>query len=125
MEERPKTKRAVAMRVNPLRIVVAAVLLAVLVLAAVGIVLYANDFAVEAQVKDKQCRSALGGNFVTVQTKLLAIDYTLTGIPDYQCGLVNSGNYVQYHLRSERTSIYASEGGACIYDSVGGIAGCP
>lgn len=107
------------------RILVAAIVLAVLVVAAIGVLLYANDFAVEASVKDKQCRSIVGGNFVTVQTKLFAMDYTLTGIPDHQCSLVNSGNYVKYHLRTERTSIYASEGGTCIYDSAGGIGGCP
>lgn len=122
---RPKSPRPVAAPVGLFRFLLAAIGLLVLVLVVVGAVLYASDYAVEANVKDKQCRSALGGNFVVIQTKALAIDYTVTDIPDYQCGLVNAGNYVKYHLRSERTSIYASEGGTCIYDSVGGIGGCP
>jgi len=109
---------------RPLRLVLLSIVTVVgLLLAVVGIA-YATDYAVEATVEDKQCGGVLGGNAVTIQTKLFGIVHTVTGLPQQQCLAVNAGNFVQYHLRSGRTSIYHSEGGACIFDSEGGVGGC-
>ncbi|MCA1819797.1 MAG: hypothetical protein ABR562_06785 [Thermoplasmatota archaeon] len=110
---------------RPFRLVVLAVVTVVGLLLAAAAIAYFADYAVEAKVTEKQCRgSVLGGNSVTVQTKLFGVSYTLSGLPDHECQLVNSGNFVTYHLRSSRTSLYQSEGGPCIYDSENGVAGC-
>jgi hypothetical protein len=102
-----------------------AFVLVVLVVSVAGL-LYASDFAVEATVVDKDCGPLLGDNGqVTVRTKLFGIEHTMGGLPASQCSLVQQDNFVEYRIRSGRTSLYESEGGRCIYDSVDGIGGCP
>jgi hypothetical protein len=97
----------------------------VLLLAAVAAIAYASDAAVGARVtgKTEPCRP-FGGNEVTVQA-LFGITATVTGVPYTECLAVNAGNHVVYHIRSGRTSLYTEEGGRCIYDSEGGVGGCP
>lgn len=111
---------------RPIKLALLAIVTVVALLLGILGLAYAADYTVEATVTDKRCFGAFSGtpNSVTVQTKILAIEYTLTDLPDHQCALVNEGNYVQYRLRSSRTSIYEYEGGSCIYDSVGGVGGC-
>jgi len=101
--------------------------------AVVGIV-YATDYGVQATVVGKDCGSSGGssgggifpvsGPSVTVKTKMAGLRHTQS-LPAEQCGIVQVGNFVIYHIRSGRTSLYQSEGGTCIYDSVGGVNGCP
>lgn len=101
-------------------------LLVLLVVA--GVSLYASDYAVEATVVEKSCisRTALnpgqaGG--VTVETKLFGIRYTVEDVDATTCTAIQPGNYVLFRIRSQQTTLYESEGGDCIYDSVTG-AGC-
>ena len=99
-------------------------------LAAIVGVAFAADAPVQATVTKTQCAppsvfgSAKSAGDVTVKTKLFGILYTVGGMPAEQCNLVQANNFVTYHLRTKRTSLYVSEGGACIYDSVYGVAGC-
>ncbi len=105
------------------------------VLAAVGATLYATDFPVEATIIDKSCASSGGGggifpaaarSSVTIRTKLFGIEHTLTEFDDNQCRALRAGedgNFVVYHIQSERTILYEREGGSCIYDSATGL-GC-
>jgi hypothetical protein len=97
--------------------------------AVVGIV-YATDYGVQATVRSTQCGtpgflgSGAGTGAVTIQTKIAGLRHT-QAVPNDQCLLISPGNFVVYHIRSGRTSLYKSEGGTCIYDSVGGAGGCP
>ncbi len=108
-------------------------ILIVLVLGVVGVfgawvgALYAADAPVQAVVTGKQCGSipTQQSSQVAVQTKwpVPGIDHTVTEFPNDKCHLVNKDNFVEYHMRSGRTTLYQREGGTCIYDSVKGI-GC-
>lgn len=94
-------------------------------LGATGGILYATDFALEATIIDKDCGGSGGSGplrvleapEVSVETKLFGISHTIQDIPIEQCSTVQVGNFVKYHVRSERTIIYENEGGKCIYDS--------
>lgn len=108
------------------------VLLAVVVLVvlAVGIA-YAADAPVEATVTAKQCGSgfaffgsAQGPRTITVKTRIGGVAYTLHDVPDAQCQAVQVQNFVRYHVRSHRTILYQTQGGACIYDSATSPASC-
>ena len=85
---------------------------------------YAADYGLEAEVVSKQC-SLLGASSITVETKVLGLRHTAGGMGHQVCTVVQSGNHIVYHVRSGRTSLYESEGGACLYDTVGGPGGCP
>jgi hypothetical protein len=99
-----------------------------------GAILYATDYGLEADVVGKDCSGTgggapgsplpLGSPSVTVKTKLGGLRHTQS-LPAQQCAVVQVGNFVVYHVRSARTSVYQAEGGSCIYDSTGGPAGCP
>jgi hypothetical protein len=107
---------------------------AVVALVAFAGIVYATDYGVQATVVSKDCGTGGagggGGVFplaapsVTVKTKVGSLRHT-QGLPAEQCAAVPVGGFVVYHLRSGRTSLYQSEGGACIYDSAGGVGGCP
>jgi len=94
-----------------------AVLLIVGVLA-VGVWAYASDYAVEATVTKKECTSAPAQIFV--KTKLFGIEDS-TEVTVQQCQIIQVGNFVEYHLRTQRTTIFQSEGGECVYDSSTGL----
>jgi hypothetical protein len=105
----------------------------VVALAAFAGIVYATDYGLEATVVGKDCGATGGGGgtpfplaapSVTVKTKVGGLRHT-QGLPAQQCAVVQVGNFVIYHIRSGRTSLYQSEGGSCIYDSVGGVNGCP
>lgn len=100
----------------------------IIALAVVGGIIYVTDTPVQATVVDKECSNPiLGGGMdsVTVQTKLFGIRHTLTDIRNDQCLLVQEDNFVEYRIRSERTSIWKDEGGLCIWDTLYGANGCP
>ncbi len=78
-----------------------------------GVVLYATDYRVDATVQETRCDLLQ----VKVKTKALGIEHTVTQVPAQQCGLLEPGNFVQYRLRSQRTTLYDHEGGDCLYDS--------
>lgn len=96
----------------------------VVLLGAIAGIYYATDGAVDATVTDKQC--GFGGGTVTVVTKfpVSGIEHTLQDVPADQCNVINKGNFVRYNLQSERTSIWQSEGGSCLYDTKYGPTGC-
>lgn len=89
----------------------------VLVVAAVGAFLYATDYAMQADVKDTDCKGAAADalNVVAVRTRIFAIDHAVRGVPDQQCNLLESGDRVVYHLRSKHTILYRN--GEVCYDS--------
>lgn len=113
---------------------------AVVALVAFAAILYATDYGLQATVVSKDCVGGAGsspsggplplgyapadGPSVTVKTKIGGLRHTQS-LPSDQCTAVPVGGFVVYHIRSGRTSLYQSEGGACIYDSVGGVGGCP
>ncbi|HUR63594.1 MAG TPA: hypothetical protein VM241_03845 [Candidatus Thermoplasmatota archaeon] len=102
---------------------------AIVALAALAGIVYATDYGVEATVVSKDCGAGggvvpLAAPSVTVRTKVAGLRHT-QGLPAQQCAAVPVGGFVVYHIRSGRTTLYESEGGSCIYDSVNGVGGCP
>ncbi len=102
-------------------------------LALTGGVLYANDYGLEATVVGGTCASynptgvltsPPAERTITVQTKMFGIEYTMTEVPTEQCAAIGKDNFVKYHLKSERTSLWEKEGGTCLYDSEYGPGGC-
>ena len=96
----------------------------VVVVAGIGVGFYVSDYGMEATVIDKQCGSSgTGGSLlqvswsITVKTKAFGIEHTLEDVPPEQCGLINKGNFVRYHLQSQRTIVWQAEGKSCIYDT--------
>ena len=94
-------------------------LAAIAILAVVGVVgvgayLYSTDYALQADVQDKQC--GLGSlNVVSVHTHMLGIDHDVVGVPQHECTMIRVGDEVQYHIRSKHTTVYRD--GDCFYDS--------
>ena len=82
----------------------------------VGAYLYFDDYRVEATVQETRCAEGE----VDVKTKLFGIEHTVADVPLQQCGMLERGNFVEYRVRSERTTLYDVEGGQCIYDSLTG-----
>lgn len=58
---------------------------------------------------------------VKVHTRLFGIDHTVQDVPVQQCNALEPGNFVQYRVRSQRTTLYDREGGQCLYDSETGL----
>lgn len=91
--------------------------LAVLVVVLLGSILvwaYAADYGVHATVTEKDC--SLRIPLITVKTEVLGLQ-DKAQVSTTQCALIERGNYVVYHLRSQRTIIYESKGGDCLFDS--------
>jgi hypothetical protein len=87
-----------------------------------GAVLYATDFAIDAEVHDKRCGAAI--NVISVETRLFGIDHDVQGVPQHECGLIEVGDQVEYHIRTGHTTVYRD--GGCFYDSINGpCAGNP
>lgn len=113
------------------KLVLSVGILGLALLAFAGI-LYVVDYGVQATVVAKQCSTGTAGIFgspagpgtITVQAKLVPLKYTMKNVPAQQCNSVQVDNFVIYHVRSERTSLYQADGGSCIYDSVHGVGGC-
>lgn len=91
----------------------------ILVLTAVGtgVYLYASDYKVGATVQDTNCAD----NEVMVKTKQFAITHTVKDVPFTECSQLAPGSFVEYYVRSQRTTLYASEGGECLYDTQSGV----
>ena len=97
------------------------VLLVVVLLIATVIFLYATDYAVEAEVTEKNCERV--PTTVTVQTRMGGLTETVP-VTSTECLVIQPGNFVEYHIRSERTIIYERDpslGGRCVYDTAGRI----
>lgn len=92
---------------------------AIVVVAALwGIALYSNDAAVNADVTKKSC-DLTGANTITAVTRIGHVSHTAS--VDYaSCRAVPVGAFVVYHVRSQRTTVFATQGGPCIWDSVTG-----
>jgi hypothetical protein len=100
--------------------VAAVAILAVVGLVGVAAFAYTSDYALQADVKGKEC--SLGAlNVVSVQTRTFGIDHDVVGVPQHECTLVQVGDEVRYHVRSKQTTLYRD--GECVYDSVSG-PGC-
>jgi hypothetical protein len=91
----------------------------ILVLGAVGtgVYLYATDYKIQATVQETDCAAGE----VVVETKLFSITHTVKDVPFAECSQLAPGSFVEYYLRSQRTTLYASEGGPCIYDTKTGV----
>ena len=89
-------------------------------LLALGLIFYASDRAIAADVVEKRC-PAFGPGEVVSETRLFGIRHT-TPVSATQCAVVPLNAYALYHLRSGHTIIYESEGGRCIWDSKIGAA---
>lgn len=62
---------------------------------------------------------------VTIRT-FFGIEQTIEGFDDMQCWFLrdgDDGNFIVYHIRTERALFYEREGGTCIFDSLFGL-GC-
>lgn len=83
-----------------------------------GIYLYASDYVLTADVTDKECHGPSSGllNTVSVKTRAFGIDRTVAGIGFDQCQIVGEGDYVEYHIRTKRTTLYDADG-SCLYDT--------
>ena len=103
----------------PLRIAIVAVLLALGALVVAGAMMYAADYGLEATVQETRC--LMSGSEVDVKTKVFGIDHTVTGISPQACRLLQPGNFVEYHMRSQRTVLYQVEGGPCLWDTSKGL----
>ncbi|HEX9817079.1 MAG TPA: hypothetical protein VGB18_08870 [Candidatus Thermoplasmatota archaeon] len=93
------------------------VLLIVVLLVATGVFLYATDYPVEAQVTGKNCNGT--ATTVTVETRIGGFTETVP-VSRTECFVIQTGNFVHYHIRSERTVIYEKDpafGGRCVYDT--------
>ncbi len=80
-----------------------------------GGIAYAADVQLSATIQDKDCQP-LGPSTVEVETKFLAFKADVE-IEYDQCLILKKGNYVEHHIRTEHTTIYEVEGGACIWDT--------
>jgi hypothetical protein len=94
--------------------VIGVVILLVVVVIAAGAFAYATDYGVEATVQEKEC--SLNPSTVTVKTKMGGLVETVD-VARQECGIIEVGNFVIYHIRSGRTTIYNAEGGQCVYDT--------
>jgi hypothetical protein len=92
----------------------------ILLVVVVGGFAYATDYKLEATVIDKDCSPSVLE--VNVKTKVGGIKHAVKVTQD-KCGIIEESNFVEYYLRSERTTIYHNEGGTCIYDTKSG-PGC-
>ncbi|HUR24910.1 MAG TPA: hypothetical protein VM327_02720 [Candidatus Thermoplasmatota archaeon] len=102
-----------------LGLLAAVAILGVVGVVGVGVYLYTTDYAMRADVQDKQC--GLGaGNVVSVHTRVLGIDHDVVGVPQHECTIIRVGDEVEYHLRTKHTTIYRD--GSCFYDSQSGPA---
>lgn len=104
-----------------LRLLLKGVLAMVAVLAVIGGIAYVADYGVDAKVT--KVERAGGTCTVTVEPKLLPVSHTVTDLDAQTCFVVQEGNAVRYHVRSERTLLFDSDGGPCIYDTKTGV-GC-
>lgn len=86
------------------------------VVAGIGFVLYLADYKVEANVQETHCQHGE----VHVKTKQFGIEHTVKDIPMHECVLLKPGSFVEYRIRTQRTTLYVSEGGDCVYDSATG-----
>ena len=97
------------------------VLVSVAVVLVVGVggtaaYLYATDYTLKADVEGKQCGPL--ENVVSIHTRAFGIDHDVKDIPDQECSLLQPGDYVEYRIRSQRTTLYRD--GDCLYDSLTG-----
>lgn len=95
--------------------ILAGFLLLILLLGVVVLVMFTSNQKVTADVVDKECYE-VGEGKVTVKTRLFGIRQAV-GVDREQCLLVQTGSFVEYYLRTQRTIIYEREGGACLWDT--------
>ncbi|MEA3191404.1 MAG: hypothetical protein QOD77_1986 [Thermoplasmata archaeon] len=98
-----------------LKVAVALVVLAIVAVATA----YAIDMKVQASVVDKSC-NPLGESTVTVRAKVLGVTHTAP-VDTEVCATLQPDNFVEYRLRSGRTSLYEAEGGRCLFDTEHGL----
>jgi hypothetical protein len=97
------------------RWVVSTLFVLLFLVAVAGAALWATDYKVTADVEDKRCDALQ----VTVRTRQLGIEHTVQDVPLAQCLLLEPGDYVEYRIRTQRTTLYDATGD-CVYDSVTG-----
>jgi len=80
--------------------------------------LYASDYGLQADVEHRDCAVPV----VTIKTHAFGIHHDILGLTLDQCGVLNPGDHVTYHVRTKHTTIYGPDG-RCQYDSETGF-GC-
>jgi hypothetical protein len=95
--------------------VVAIGLLLVVLVVGFAVFAYATDYGVKAEVQDKQC--SISPPFIVVKLKTFG-NVDEVPVQAQQCFLMDRGNFVVYHIRTQHAVVYDREGGRCIYDSV-------
>jgi hypothetical protein len=88
----------------------------------IGLIAYWADYSVDATVTKKVDTGS--SCEITVKTKMLGITHTMKDLDAQTCFAVHEGNFVTYHIRSKHTTLFESQGGNCIYDSITGPM-CP
>ncbi len=74
----------------------------------------------EPKVPDPAAQLGGANSTVTIRTKALSVEHTVTGFDDQKCWVLRAGedgNFIVYHLRTERAQFYEREGGVCLYDT--------
>lgn len=97
------------------RWVVSALFALLFLVAVAGAALWATDYAIQADVEAKRCDLSQ----VTVRARQIGIEHTVEDVPLAQCLLVEPGDFVEYRIRTQRTTLYDATG-ACVYDSATG-----
>lgn len=97
------------------RWVVSTVFVLLFLVAVAGAALWASDYAVTADVEQTRCDISQ----VVVRTRQFGLEHTVQDVPLTQCLLLEPGDYVQYRIRTQRTTLYDATGD-CVYDSVTG-----
>ena len=95
---------------------VVSVLFTLLFLVAIaGAALWVTDYKVTADVEETRCDLSQ----VTVRARQFGLEHTVQDVPLTQCLLLEPGDYVEYRIRSQRTTLYDADGD-CVYDSTVG-----
>ena len=96
--------------------IIAILVLLLVVLVGFGAIFYFTDQHVDATIVEKRQESPTEPCTVKAKTERFGITQE-TEIQPQECALVRVGAFVQYYVRSQRTVIFASKGGACLWDS--------
>jgi len=94
--------------------IVRVALIVVVVVVALGGFLFATDYGLAATITKKDCSS--NPPTITAKTNSFGIVHTMP-VSGQQCGIIQPGNYVIYHIRSQHTTVYDRQGGRCMFDT--------
>lgn len=97
------------------RWVVSTLFVLLFLVAVAGAALWASDYAVTADIEQTRCDVSQ----VLVRTRQFGLEHTVEDVPITQCLLLEPGDFVEFRIRTQRTTLYDADG-QCVYDSVSG-----